>query len=789
MFDDRTVPAPVAARVLPERLEPPSLPPLEMWGGVECTINRVGDRYHDQSELTGHAGRIDDIDRIAELGIRRVRYPVLWERVARHGLEGADWTWVDARLHRLRELGVSPIAGLVHHGSGPPYATLLDRHFPECLAEYALAVARRHPWIDAYTPVNEPLTTARFCGLYGHWYPHGADDRTFVRTLLHECRGSILAMQAIRTVNPSAQLVQTDDMGRSFSTPALAYQAEFENHRRWLGWDLLAGRVDTRHPLWNYLRGAGASSRELGWFLDHPCPPDVVGINYYLTSDRVLDERLERYPDRYSAGNGRHAYADIEAVRTSWPLMGHRALLEEAWERYKRPVAVTEAHLGCTREEQMRWLVEAWEAARDAREAGADVRAVTVWALFGLSDWNSLVTRLDGHYEPGAYDTRGPEPRRTALSGLIRDLAHGSAPAHPCLADTGWWRRDSRILERGRSRGASKPAVMAGRRASTRGRPKGRPSILITGGSGTLGGAFARVCLTRGLSHCVVTRQEVDIADDASVPLALDHVRPWAVINAAGYVRVDDAEAEAGRCRRENTDGPAILARECARRGIRLVSFSSDLVFDGSVRRPYVESDPAEPVCMYGRSKADAERLVLEAWPEALVARTSAFFGPWDRWNFLHAVLEAAAAGRRFAAPFDQRVSPTYVPDLVHATLDLLIDGATGLWHLANTGDVSWADFARQAAAAAGYTEGLIEDCETASLALPAPRPAYSVLGTERGQMLPPLGEALQRFFLDRADAPLMARRLRREQSQFTDTAGSRLRLLGGMDRRRGAAA
>ena len=139
-------------------------------------------------------------------------------RRARTGLIGDGPT---RRLRELCALGMSPIAGLVHHGSGPVYSTLLDRDFPDQLAVYARRVAERYPWIDAYTPINEPLTTARFSALYGHWYPHAKCDRTFVKALLHQCRATVLAMRAVRQVNPAAQLVQTDDAGKTFSTRAL----------------------------------------------------------------------------------------------------------------------------------------------------------------------------------------------------------------------------------------------------------------------------------------------------------------------------------------------------------------------------------------------------------------------------------------------------------------------------------------------------------------------------------------------------------------------------------------
>ncbi|MBD0334249.1 MAG: family 1 glycosylhydrolase, partial [Cyanobacteria bacterium Co-bin13] len=153
--------------------------PLEVWAGIECTVNRVGDNYGDQLQRNGHENRIEDLDLFASLGIRAIRYPVLWERTAPNGVEQADWSWADERLERLRQLDICPIVGLLHHGSGPRYTSMVDPLFGEKLAEYAQAVAERYPWVSRYTPVNEPLTTARFSGLYGLWYPHGKDNHTF----------------------------------------------------------------------------------------------------------------------------------------------------------------------------------------------------------------------------------------------------------------------------------------------------------------------------------------------------------------------------------------------------------------------------------------------------------------------------------------------------------------------------------------------------------------------------------------------------------------------------------
>src|SRR4051812_31268353 len=182
---------------------------IELWGGIECTINRVGDEFFDQLDRCGHYARLDDLDAIAALGIRRLRFPAVGERIAPDGLAHADWRWCDAGLARLRDLGIDPIVGLVHHGSGPKGTHLLDSGFAGGLAAFAAVFAERYPWVTRYTPVNEPLTTARFAALYGHWYPHRRDDEAFVAALLNQCCAIADAMTAIRARVPGAQLVQT----------------------------------------------------------------------------------------------------------------------------------------------------------------------------------------------------------------------------------------------------------------------------------------------------------------------------------------------------------------------------------------------------------------------------------------------------------------------------------------------------------------------------------------------------------------------------------------------------
>lgn len=707
------------------RAQSPVRPPLELWGGFECTVVRIGEAVRDEILETGHRDRIEDLDALAALGIRTVRYPVLWETISPDGPDTADWGWHDARLGRLRDLGIRVIAGLVHHGSGPRWTGLLDPAFPAKLARHAARVARRYPWIEDFTPVNEPLTTARFSALYGHWHPHARSEAEFLRATVIECRATVEAMRAIRRITPSARLIQTEDLGRTHARRRLAGQADYENERRWLSLDLLTGRVDRHHPFAHDLARAGVSDADLGVLRTAEGTPDILGINHYLTSERYLDERLDLYGPEFHGGNGRQAYADVEAVRIRLPdaTLGPRARLKEAWERYRLPTAITEAHHGCTRDEQLRWLDEVWQAAKGLRDEGADIRAVTLWSMLGAVDWNSLLTRNTGFYEPGAFDVRSGTPRPTALAAAAASYARTGAFSHPVLDVPGWWRRPGRHYRR--QRGLPRTGLDA-------------RSILITG-SGRLARAFSRICTHRGLTHVMLGRGQLDPTDPRMLAEAFDAVRPWAVIHCAGFSDIRRAETERLRCFRENVASTEAVALACAERGIPLIAPSSDRVFDGRRDRPYVESDPVSPADAFGRSKAEAEKRLAALGADALIVRTGPLFSPWSERDFLNRAVLHLAGGGRIAASGTDRISPTYAPDLVHAALDLMIDGASGVWHLANPGSATAFDLLDRSVRAFGTDgAGLVHRHDDDAV--------NRVLESERAALLPPLESAIARY-------------------------------------------
>lgn len=702
---------------------------MEMWAGFECTLNRVGDRFQDQLLPSERAMRSACLESLPALGVTAFRYRIAWDDVA------TPWEAVTEDIASLTSHNIKPIIGLLHHGSGPRATSLIDDNFVEGMAAHAREVARKLPTVEYWTPINEPLTTARFSALYGHWYPHHSNEVSFWTALLNQTEATITAMREIRRVNPEAKLMQTEDLGITYATAAMSDQAAYNNQRRWMTWDLLCGLVGPDHVFYEGLCRLGFKE-QLDRIATAPCPPDIIGVNHYLTSDRFLDHRIERYPVQTIGTNGRQDFADIEAVRVlSAPANGLKTALSEAWERYKIPVSLTECHNGCTREEQMRWVRDAWHDAEALNAAGATIVAVTIWTLMGARGWCNLLTQELVDFEGGVFDPRGGTIRPTGLAETIKSLAHNTAlPA--AISGPGWWQRDDRLKF---------PTAPVARPVTRTHNSAPDAPLLIAGITGSLGQAMARAAKHRGLRIVTTSRSQLALDDRTSIESALNKYHPWAVINATGWVKVDEAEGAYDSCMSANATGALRLAQCCEARGIPNAHFSSDLVFDGKSDTPYSEYAATSPLSVYGESKAIADAALLEM-STPLVVRTAAFFSPFDRYNFAHQLFTTVKNGDRFLASPDHMISPTFIPHLADIVLDLIIDRAHGLYHISNGETLNWLQFAHEISAACDLNPRYIGSASAEEMGWIAPRPAQSGLRSIHGQIVPTLNQAISAF-------------------------------------------
>ncbi|MEJ7587972.1 MAG: family 1 glycosylhydrolase [Ferruginibacter sp.] len=627
----------------------------EIWGGIECTINRTSDIFKDQLSLLNHYERENDLAAFARLGksysLPRPLGKTLFDK---NGF--ISWDWASKQLNKLQQLNIRPIVGLIHHGSGPAFTSLMDENFPVLLAEYAGKVAERFPWVEYYTPVNEPLTTARFSGLYGVWFPHRKNDHDFLTMLLNQVEGIILSMSAIRKVNPQAKLVQTEDIGKTHSTASLKYQADFENDRRWLTYDLLCGKVKPGHNLWNYFLDSGINKERLDFFIKNPCIPDIAGFNYYVTSERFLDGKIEKYPSCLIGSNGREEYADNVAVRVIKPAgIGH--LLMEAWERYHLPMAITEAHLHCSREDQLRWFKEIWDSCCSLVRKGINIQAVTAWSLLGAYDWDSLLVNEAGHYEVGVFDISGNRRRPTAMVKLIRALSNAGKYEHPLLTTPGWWLRHNPAI---------KNNVLLTQNSV--------PVLII--GNGRIADHLHKMCNQRGIYYQSVPCLEVAEAPKPAHGLLLELHKPWAVINATECFNKPHNNSVQSEC-----ELAKLLAELCFSTGIPLLTFSTDIIFMNKGQLAHLDSIKMIP-SDHHVTKTEFESALLQAHPGSLVIKKRAFFHHWIQ-NNLFSDLVISKGNHLSHKAIDANILPGhYLHKLVNASLDLLIDEAKGVWDI-----------------------------------------------------------------------------------------------------------
>jgi dTDP-4-dehydrorhamnose reductase len=283
--------------------------------------------------------------------------------------------------------------------------------------------------------------------------------------------------------------------------------------------------------------------------------------------------------------------------------------------------------------------------------------------------------------------------------------------------------------------------------------------VLVTGAAGMLGSELI-ACAPAGASAigtdliggASVALSAVDLSDPASLDRIWREHGPFdGVIHCAAYTAVDKAEEQPELAHKVNAVVCGVLARACAERGAQLVAVSTDFVFDGHKRTPYVESDAAKPLSVYGKTKLEGEHEALAAHPRGTaIVRTQWLYGPRGK-HFPRTIVGYAREKGRLKVVDDQVGSPTSTLELAPALWDVLTKRATGIFHAACEGSCSWFGFTRAILDECKLGSVVLEPCTTAAFPRPAHRPAYSVLDSSRlaalrGRRLAPWPTALRNY-------------------------------------------
>jgi beta-glucosidase/6-phospho-beta-glucosidase/beta-galactosidase len=331
----------------------------------------------DEYDLTEHTENWrDDLRAVRDLGATVVRYGVNWPLV--HTAPGVfDWTMLDERLRFAAvDLGLTVIADLVHYGT-PTWlrASFADARYPQTVAEFAGAFAARYRGIvDHVTPLNEPLTTASFCGLRGVWPPSLTGWDGWTAVTLGVVEGMAETIRAVRAANPDASIVHVEASSLySTDDPQLAEHAALLEAVGMLPTDLLLGRVDPSHALYGWLLEQGASAERLEGLTVAPPSVDLLGVNYYPDlSPRTLVERGD----------------EVAQVATNRWSDGLADSLRAFSARYGLPMLITETSIEGDDEVRSAWLRDSVRSIASLRADGLDIRGYTWWPIFDFVDWS-----------------------------------------------------------------------------------------------------------------------------------------------------------------------------------------------------------------------------------------------------------------------------------------------------------------------------------------------------------------------------------------------------------------
>jgi beta-glucosidase len=328
-----------------------------------------------------------DFDRVEELGICFLRYGPPVHRTWL-GPGQFDWSFADATFEDLRRRDLVPITDLCHFGVPDWIGTFQNPEFPRLFGGYAGAFARRYPWVQLYTPINEMFICAVFSALWGWWNEQLADDRSFVTALKNIVKANVLAMQAILDARPDAIFIQSESSEYFHAeSPQAIRPAELMNARRFLSLDLNYGRrVDSE--MYEYLMDNGMTREEYHFFMEHRLKHHcIMGNDYYVTNEHRVS------PD----GN----------TRASGEVFGYDEITLQYYDRYLLPVMHTETNFneGPNGDEAVYWLWKEWANVLHIRNKGVPIVGFTWYSLTDQVDWDTALRQMNGRVNPlGLYD-------------------------------------------------------------------------------------------------------------------------------------------------------------------------------------------------------------------------------------------------------------------------------------------------------------------------------------------------------------------------------------------------
>ena len=348
---------------------------------ADGTIKRI-----DEMEKTGHYKYWKDDFRLTkEMGIEHLRYGPPYFSL-HQGPGKYDWSFSDEVFNEMKELGIIPLVDLCHFGIPDWLGNFQNPEWPHYFAEYAEAFAKRYPYLQFYTPINEIFIAAMFSGQYGWWNECKSDERSFVTALKHLCKANVLASQAILKVLPDVFFIQSESSEYFHAEdPTCQPQCDFLNQKRFLSLDLTYGHsVDV--TTYKYLMENGMTDEEYMWF-HHNRMKDksrcIMGNDYYITNEHMV------HPNGSTSPAGE--------------IFGYYVITHQYFRRYRLPVMHTETNI--TEPFSVHWLRKQWANVYRLKQDGVPIVGFTWYSLIDQVDWDSALRNEDGIVNSlGLYD-------------------------------------------------------------------------------------------------------------------------------------------------------------------------------------------------------------------------------------------------------------------------------------------------------------------------------------------------------------------------------------------------